>query len=143
MKTYEKIRQLREEKKWSQEYMASRLGLSPNGYAKIERGETRLTLTRLNEVAQILEIDIFELMQSETQNIDYQIGNNHINHSRDFTIYGSFEHKDLIQELEKLKLVIRHQEEMLAHKELLLNQQSRELEMAQKMLAMYQQQPSQ
>lgn len=43
MKSYEKIRQLREKNKWSQEYMATQLGLSANGYAKIERGETRLT----------------------------------------------------------------------------------------------------
>ena len=47
MKAYEKIRQMREERDWSQEQLAAQLNLSPNGYAKIERGETRLTLSRL------------------------------------------------------------------------------------------------
>ncbi|MFH6975025.1 helix-turn-helix domain-containing protein [Neisseria sp. 23W00296] len=34
MKIYEKIRALREERQWSQEELAVRLGLSANGYAK-------------------------------------------------------------------------------------------------------------
>lgn len=137
MKSYERIRQLREEHKWSQEEMANQLGLSPNGYAKIERGETRLTIPRLEQIAEVFGIDIFELIQTEVQNLDYQIGNNHINHSRDFTIYGKAEAEDLIQEIEKLKLVIKHQSELLQLKEELLAQQTRELEITQKLLDKY------
>lgn len=129
MDAYEKIRQLREEKKWSQEELATQLGLSTNGYAKIERGETRLTLPRLEQLAEIFEISILDLIQADIKHIDYKIGNNHINHSSDFTIYGAAEHKDLIQEIEKLKLIIQHQEQ-------LLNQQARELKMAHKMLGL-------
>lgn len=132
MKSYEKIRQLREQKKWSQEQLASKLGLSPNGYAKIERGETRLTLPRLMQLAEVFELDIFELIQGDIQHLDYRVGN-HINHSNDFTIYSATEAQDLAQEIEKLKLIIKHQEE-------LLTQQARELALAQKMLAMYEQQ---
>lgn len=130
MDAYEKIRQLREEKKWSQEELATQLGLSTNGYAKIERGETRLTLPRLEQLAEIFEISILDLIQTDIKHLDYQIGNqSHINHGRDFTIYGTTEHKDLIQEIEKLKLIIQHQEQ-------LLNQQARELKMAHKMLGL-------
>lgn len=132
MKSYEKIRQLRESKKWSQEELASKLGLSPNGYAKIERGETRLTVPRLLQLAEILELDIIELMQGEMQSIDYRISSP-VNNGRDFTIYGATEHKDLIQEIEKLKLIIQHQEK-------LLKQQARELTLAQKMIEMYEKQ---
>lgn len=133
MKSYEKIRQLREAKQWSQEQLANKLGLSPNGYAKIERGETRLTLSRLMELAEIFEMDILELIQGEIQSVDVRVGNNHINHSSDFTIYSTMENKDLVQEIEKLKLIIKHQET-------LLEQQTRELALTQKMLAMYEQQ---
>lgn len=132
MKTHEKIREKREEKKWSQEYMATQLGLSPNGYAKIERGETRLTVQRLIELAEILEMDFLDLIQGEIQHLNYKVGNYHINNGRDCTIYGVSEHKDLQHELEKLKLIIQHQEQLLA-------QQKRELAMTQKMLAMYEQ----
>ena len=38
MKTYEKIRLMREMNQWSQEDVADKLNLSTNGYAKIERG---------------------------------------------------------------------------------------------------------
>lgn len=137
MKSYDKIRQLREKHKWSQEDMANQLGLSPNGYAKIERGETRLTIPRLEQIAEVFGIDILELIQTEVQHLDYQIGNNHINHSSDFTIYGKADAENLAQEIEKLKLIIQHQNELLQLKETLLMQQSRELEIAQKLLAEY------
>lgn len=132
MKSHEKIRQKREEKKWSQEYMATQLGLSPNGYAKIERGETKLTLQRLNELAEIFEVDGMDLISDDMQNLNYRVGNNHITYSSDFTIYGAAENKDLQHELEKLKLIIQHQEQLIA-------QQQRELAITQKMLAIYEQ----
>ncbi|RKW38442.1 MAG: XRE family transcriptional regulator, partial [Moraxella sp.] len=40
MIAYDVIKELREERNWSQEQMAERLGMSKNGYAKIERGES-------------------------------------------------------------------------------------------------------
>lgn len=142
MKSCQKIRQVREEKNWSQEYVAEKLGLSPNGYAKIERGETRLTLARLTELAEIFEMDILELIKGEIQGSDYHVGNNYINHGSDFTVYGAVEYKDLLLEIEKLKLIVQHQQEILAHKEQLLEQKSQALAMAQKMLAILEQQSS-
>jgi len=41
MKISEKIRALHEQKQWSQEEMAEKLGMSRNGYAKIELGKTK------------------------------------------------------------------------------------------------------
>ena len=63
VKIHEKIRILREEKQWSQEEFAAKLGLSVNGYRKIERGETRLNIPRLQQLADVFEMDILELMQ--------------------------------------------------------------------------------
>lgn len=62
MHTYDKIRTLRESKQLTQEDMAERLFMSPSGYSKIERGETRLNMERLGQIANILEVDILELI---------------------------------------------------------------------------------
>ena len=51
-----KIRKLRLKKDYSQEYMASRLGISQKAYSKIERGETALNHERLYQIAKILEV---------------------------------------------------------------------------------------
>ena len=62
MKTYEIIRNLREERDWSQKEMAEKLHMSVNGYAKIERGENSVNIFRLEQIAAILEVDIHELL---------------------------------------------------------------------------------
>ncbi|HTI58994.1 helix-turn-helix transcriptional regulator [Mucilaginibacter sp.] len=58
----EKIRLQRLTKKYSQEYMAFMLEISQAAYSKIERSETELTLRRVYEIAEILEISPFTLM---------------------------------------------------------------------------------
>jgi len=54
MPLHDNIRKFREQKQWSQEYMAEQLGLSKNGYAKVERGESRPSLDRLNRLRRCL-----------------------------------------------------------------------------------------
>jgi transcriptional regulator with XRE-family HTH domain len=49
MKVQEKIRSMRESKNWSKEEMATKLNMSVNGYSKIERGETNLHLSKLEQ----------------------------------------------------------------------------------------------
>ncbi|WPU99082.1 helix-turn-helix transcriptional regulator [Mucilaginibacter sp. cycad4] len=60
--TGNKIRVQRQLKNYSQEYMAFMLEISQPAYSKIERGETDLSLRRVYEIAEILEIDPFKLM---------------------------------------------------------------------------------
>ena len=62
MKINEKIRQLREQHQLSQENMADRLGMSVTGYAKIERGEVRSNLPRLEQISEVFDMDICELL---------------------------------------------------------------------------------
>ena len=61
------IRDLRQEKSYSQEYMAFKLTFSQNAYSKLERGVTRLTLERLAQIAEILETSIADLMQERVK----------------------------------------------------------------------------
>jgi transcriptional regulator with XRE-family HTH domain len=51
----EKIRFMRQQKGWSQEEIADRLNMSPNGYGNIERGYTNINMTKLNEIAELFD----------------------------------------------------------------------------------------
>jgi transcriptional regulator with XRE-family HTH domain len=59
----ENIRKLRERDYISQEYIASKMGLSQNAYSKIELGQTKITLDRLFCIADVLGVDIAELVK--------------------------------------------------------------------------------
>lgn len=63
MAVKDNIRLLREKKNWSQEQMAEHLGMSTNGYAKIERGESSPNLKRMEQIAKTLDLDIIELLK--------------------------------------------------------------------------------
>lgn len=52
----QKIRKIRELRNLTQNHMAEKLGLSQQGYGKIERDEADLSLSRLQEIASILEV---------------------------------------------------------------------------------------
>lgn len=58
----EKIRLQRLTKKYSQEYMAFMLNISQAAYSKIERDETELTVQRIFDIGEILEINPFTLL---------------------------------------------------------------------------------
>lgn len=86
MLLHKKIRFLRLNKSWSQETMAEKLEMSPNGYGSIERGETNVQLSRVLQIAQLFDISIAELFQDassknalnsvESENIEKQNNNN-------------------------------------------------------------------
>lgn len=57
-----KIRTLRRNREYSQEYMAVMLHISQNAYSRLENGKTPLTLDRFYEVCQILQIKPAELL---------------------------------------------------------------------------------
>ena len=58
----QKLKQIRELKNLSQEYIANQLGLSVRAYSKIETGETQLTINRLNEISRIMGVDPIEVL---------------------------------------------------------------------------------
>lgn len=61
MTIFEKIRFLRQQKLWSQEQMANYLGMSINGYGSIERGDTDVGLSRLEQIASLFGISLQQL----------------------------------------------------------------------------------
>lgn len=107
MKINEKIRSLREDRALSQEEVAERMSISPNTYGKIERGETKLTLAKLEQIADIFDIDIVELISNEDKT-SYQV-----THYGTGTNAFNIGNEVLIAENEKLKLILVHKDEII------------------------------
>jgi transcriptional regulator with XRE-family HTH domain len=57
------LRKIREIKGIKQESMAKELGITTNGYGKIERGESAINIDRLEQIATILGISALDIMQ--------------------------------------------------------------------------------
>jgi transcriptional regulator with XRE-family HTH domain len=56
------IRKIREFRNYTQDYLAAKLNISQNAYSKIELGYSSITLHRLIEISEILEISLVELI---------------------------------------------------------------------------------
>ena len=118
MQTHEKIRSMREQCNWTQEDMAEKLNMSISGYSKIERGETKVNLQRLQQIAEVLNINIFDLIpQREGHVCLINEGNNY---------QGTF--SDQSHKVDKLNLIIQYKDELLA-------QQAKELDTLRDLLA--------
>jgi transcriptional regulator with XRE-family HTH domain len=64
------IKNARLYRNYSQDYLAMKLSISQNAYSKIELGYTRVTMRRLFVIAEVLEIDVVELLN---QKPDYRV----------------------------------------------------------------------
>lgn len=79
-----KIKQIREIKNLSQEYIANEVGITVRGYSKIESGETKLSIDRLNDISKALEVPPLEILgfdEKQIFNNCKQEGNIGINHN--------------------------------------------------------------
>ncbi|MDE4519960.1 helix-turn-helix domain-containing protein [Moraxella catarrhalis] len=98
--------------------MANELGLSTNGYANLERSETRLSVDRLEQIANIFGVGITELMTSDENNT---IMVYHSTSTSNLNIFSNASESMLEAEIARLQLIISHKDE-------LLEQQKREIE---------------
>lgn len=79
------IKHIRELKNFTQEHLANKLGLSIRAYSKIESGETQLTINRLNQISEVLEVSPQDILGFDEKQVfshckqDGYIGINHIN----------------------------------------------------------------
>ena len=67
----QRLQLLRLERNLTQEQMSEKLNLPTSAYCKIEYGETDLTLTRLNKIADILNmsaVELFTRIEGDTYN---------------------------------------------------------------------------
>lgn len=113
------IRRIREQKGFSQEYLADRLDISQASYARLENEETKITVDRLLKIAEILEteiLDFFNVMKSgiQTQN-NYDSSYGYI---QNLTI----ENKDMVQKIIDLyEIRLKEKDEQIAFLKSLLD----------------------
>lgn len=79
----------------------------------MERGETRLNLEKLEQIANVFNMDVIELMQSADKGIYFMLNDSANNNS--VTYCSGSESANF--EIEKLKLTIQNQENIIKHKE--------------------------
>jgi len=61
-----KIKALRQQKGWSQSDIADRLGISIPAFSKIESDITDINMSRLKQIANVLEVEVQELLSNGT-----------------------------------------------------------------------------
>lgn len=112
----ENIRKLRGFKEYSQEYMGKQLGISQKGYSALETGEVPLSLDRLSKIAEVLDVNVFDLLA-----FDEKVLFNNYNHSNQTGFFGTFYgnvsngelYEKVIKQLEKENAHLKKQIEKL------------------------------
>lgn len=105
MESFKKIKVMREMNQLTQEEVAEQLGMSTTGYAKIERGQTNMSVEKLKQIAQIFNVNVAQLLDDNERFVICSIGDNHSNYNNYF---GTNEKLSL--ENEKLKQLLSAKE---------------------------------
>jgi transcriptional regulator with XRE-family HTH domain len=92
----DKIRTIRDAKGYSQEYMAELLGISKNAYGKIERGETKPSLHRLEQIASALDLSLEQLLGNQV--VIYQVNQDNTSSSNIQTYAADGQEMALVQQ---------------------------------------------
>ncbi len=61
-----RIRHIRQIKGYSQDYVSMKIGISLSAYSKIERGTTDPSLSRMLQIADVLDIDLGQIQIAPT-----------------------------------------------------------------------------
>ena len=124
MSVNEKIKLVRQAKGLTQEAVAEKLGMSVTTYGDIERGDKDLKLSRLQEIANALEIKPSELLDLNDKAILNINLNKKFKGDNNVSVYFSYD-----AEIEKLQLQLE-----LKDKELLMK--DREIENLKKIITL-------
>lgn len=70
----EKIKELREQKRISQEVMAEKLHISQSAYSKYESNQVQVSVDMLLRIAETLEVSPMEILKKEGNTINFHNG---------------------------------------------------------------------
>lgn len=113
MKINEKIRTLREMNNLTQEEMAGKLSMSTNGYANIERGDSKVHTEKLEKIAHVFGMQAVELMAfGEKNSVLCMVGENH-SYSGVNVVIGTMDENSMVSEISKLQLTLTHKDEII------------------------------
>jgi transcriptional regulator with XRE-family HTH domain len=75
----ENIKKFRELKNMTRDEIAERLEMSLSGYSKLERGDVELTVSKLYKIAEVLEVEVSQILNFDASKIfninDYGVAN--------------------------------------------------------------------
>ncbi len=118
-KIHQNIRALRDLKGWNQQTMADLLKMSPKAYARLEQGKTDIQLSRLEQIAKALEVDIAKLFDFDRATI-FKLSFHHSytsNYNQQLVNSSCTSPSDLEHELEKAHLLLEQKDKLLEQKE--------------------------
>jgi transcriptional regulator with XRE-family HTH domain len=69
MQTHEKLKLMRQHKNLTQEKLAEKLDWAVNSYRKIEQGKADIKLEKLQQIANVMGINVEELMNSDDKTV--------------------------------------------------------------------------
>lgn len=102
MKVGNNIRKLRELRNYTQQFMADQLEISLSGYGKIERNDTNVSLGRLQQIADILDVDVHGILLFNDELI-FNLSNSEVANSQVNNYYSGREEllERIIKQLRK------------------------------------------
>ena len=108
-----KIKNIRELKNFTQEYMADKLEISQAAYSKLEKGDLKISQDKLNKIAEILDVNLEDIKDFDNKRIlnsynSIKGNNSNITYSNQDIILIRKLYEDKIKLLEKL---VQKQEE--------------------------------
>lgn len=102
-----KIRQIRELKGFSQDNLALELGITQPSYARLEKEDERISITRLIHIAGVLKTTVSELIDEKTQKVINQQNSENSTGYVENIINSDKEHiKTLKEEISFLRKII-------------------------------------
>jgi transcriptional regulator with XRE-family HTH domain len=122
MSIAQNIKNIRELKNFTQDYMATQLDITQGAYSKIERGETDMPLSRLEQIAKILGIKLLDIVGFEEGKIclyvskdKYSDNSKHGNGSKGFVVNSNASEKEKLYE----QMIQQQKEEIVFLKKML------------------------
>jgi len=114
MQSTTKIRKIRELKGYSQQYIAEKLGITQAAYSKIESNENSINFDKLKTIANVLEIDPFDLLNFNDQQIFNNCNNNGIwGNNGSYYAYSKKEQELYESKIKHLKEEVKFLRDML------------------------------
>jgi transcriptional regulator with XRE-family HTH domain len=118
MNISDRIKFMRIFKNWTQEDMAEKLNMALSGYSKIERGETDIHFSRLQQIADIFDIELSYLIGLNEKNVLNMIEscNNHTNSTVVLSnIHISTTDAELKEQINKYKQLVGEQAKEISY----------------------------
>ncbi len=118
-KINDKLRILRNMNDLTQEVMAEKIDMSLNNYGDIERGDTKITTEKLEQIVQMFEMDLLEFLSLGEKGkvcliCDGHFYNSHVQNSylgESINFHNSESEKDFI--IKELQTNLQHKEEKI------------------------------